>query len=91
MLPTESKGCSCPLYVFRATTLEPVMNIDKIVFRILGLVMLLSAILAYYHSPYWLCLTALMGLNMFQASFSGVCPLSVVLKKMGYQPGTIFK
>lgn len=67
------------------------MNIDKIVFRLLGLVILLSAILAYYHSPYWLCLTALMGLNMFQASFSGVCPLSLVLKKMGHQPGPIFK
>lgn len=66
------------------------MNIDKAVFRFAGLMILLSLLLAYYHSGYWLWLTAFVGLNMLQASFTGFCPLARILSRMGLKPGVAF-
>jgi len=66
------------------------MNIDKAVFRFAGSMILASLLLAYFHSLYWLWLTAFVGLNMLQASFTGVCPLALLLAKLGIQPGAAF-
>jgi len=52
------------------------MNIDKLVFRIAGSLVLVSLALGYWLSPYWLWLTAFVGANMLQASFTGYCPLA---------------
>jgi hypothetical protein len=43
------------------------------------------------HSHYWLWLTAFVGANLLQASFTGFCPLAIALKKLGFQPGEAFK
>ena len=59
------------------------MNIDRWVLRFAGFVVLLSLLLAVVHSSYWLWLTAFVGLNLFQSSFTGLCPLAIVLKKLG--------
>jgi hypothetical protein len=67
------------------------MNIDRIVFAFAGLMILLSVALAQLHTPYWLILTAFVGLNMFQAAFTGFCPLAKILKSVGLQPGKAFK
>ena len=67
------------------------MNIDRIVLAFAGCVVLLSLALAQLFSPYWLLLTAFVGLNMLQASFTGFCPLAMVLKRMGVQTGHAFK
>lgn len=67
------------------------MNVDRLVFRFAGLVVLLSVALAHWVHPGWLFLTAFVGLNMFQASFTGFCPLAIVLKKFGVKPGGAFK
>jgi len=66
------------------------MNIDQAVFRFAGLLILISVLLAYYHSAYWLWLTAFVGLNMLQASFTGLCPMAMILGKLGLKPGTAF-
>lgn len=66
------------------------MNIDKAVFRFAGLMVLVSLLLSHYHSAYWLWLTAFVGLNMLQASFTGFCPLARGLAKLGFKPGTAF-
>lgn len=66
------------------------MNIDKAVFRFAGSMILVSLFLAYYHSGYWLWLTAFVGLNMLQASFTGFCPLARFLSRMGLKPGAAF-
>jgi len=65
-------------------------NVDRLVFRIAGTFVLLSLALAYFHSPYWLWFTAFVGANMLQASFSGFCPLAMILQKLGVPAGTAF-
>ena len=65
-------------------------NIDRLVFRIAGIFILLSLALAHYHSPYWLWFTAFVGANMLQASFTGFCPMATILAKLGVPAGTAF-
>ena len=59
------------------------MSIDRWVLRFAGFMVLLSLALAQVHSSNWLWLTTFVGLNLFQSSFTGFCPLAIVLKKMG--------
>lgn len=66
------------------------LNIDKLVFRIAGIFILVSLLLAYFHSPYWLWFTAFVGANMAQSSFTGFCPLAMLLKTIGIKPGNAF-
>ena len=66
-------------------------NIDKLVFRIAGVFVLLSLALAQSHSPYWLWFTAFVGANMLQASFTGFCPLAMILSKLGAPTGAAFQ
>lgn len=66
------------------------MVIDRIVLAFAGLMVLTSLSLAYWVSPYWLILAGFVGLNLFQAAFTGFCPLAMVLKKLGYRPGAAF-
>lgn len=66
------------------------MNIDTAVFRFAGLLILIGLLLSQLHSVHWLWLTAFVGVNMLQASFTGFCPLARVLGKMGLKPGAAF-
>ncbi|MGE0115472.1 MAG: DUF2892 domain-containing protein [Steroidobacteraceae bacterium] len=66
------------------------MNIDKAVMRFAGLVVLVSLALGYYVHPYWYWLTAFVGANLLQASFTGFCPLAMILKKLGLRSGSAF-
>lgn len=67
------------------------MNIDRLVFAFAGTLILVSLLLGHYLHPYWLFLTAFVGLNMLQAAFTGFCPLARILKKLGFKPGQAFK
>lgn len=66
------------------------MNIDRWILRMAGFVVLLSVLLAFTSSPYWLWLTVFVGLNLFQSSFTGFCPLAIILKKLGGQSKPAF-
>lgn len=66
------------------------MNIDRLVFAIAGVFILLSLALSQLHSVYWLFFTAFVGLNMLQASFTGFCPLAKILKFLGKPTGSAF-
>ena len=66
------------------------MNIDRMVMAFAGSMILISLLLSQLHSVHWLWLTAFVGANLFQASFSGFCPLAKFLKKMGLKPGAAF-
>ncbi len=59
------------------------MTIDRAVMMFAGLMVLASLALGFYISPYWLLLTAFVGLNLIQASITGFCPASIVFKKLG--------
>ena len=67
------------------------MNIDRFVFAFAGFMILLSLTLGLTVSSYWYILTAFVGLNMFQAAFTGFCPLAIVLRKAGVKPGNAFQ
>ncbi|ASQ90318.1 sulfurtransferase [Prosthecochloris sp. GSB1] len=67
------------------------MNIDRLVFAFAGFFVLASLSLGYFFSPYWYLFTAFVGLNLFQAAFTGFCPLAKILKAAGVEPGSAFK
>ncbi len=67
------------------------MNIDRFVMAFAGSVVLVSLLLGQYVSPYWYFLTAFVGLNLLQASFTGFCPLALILRKFGVTPGCAFR
>ena len=67
------------------------MNVDRAVMAFAGTVVLLSVLLAQLVSPWWLLLTAFVGLNLLQASFTGFCPLAMILRKFGLAPGCAFR
>ena len=66
------------------------MSIERWVMRFAGTVVIVSLLLAHFVSPHWLWLTAFVGANLFQSSFTGFCPLAIILKRFGYQPGHAF-
>jgi hypothetical protein len=66
------------------------MNLDRLIFTVAGSFILLSVSLSVFHSPYWLFFTAFVGVNLLQASFTGFCPLAVLLKKAGVKAGHAF-
>lgn len=67
------------------------MNIDRLVFAFAGIVILISLALSQVHSVYWLLLTTFVGLNMLQASFTGFCPLAMILRRFGRPAGAAFE
>lgn len=66
------------------------MNIDRLVFAIAGVFILLSVALSQVHSVYWLWFTAFVGANLLQSAFTGFCPLAKILKAVGVTPGNAF-
>jgi hypothetical protein len=69
---------------------EVSMNLDRLVFTFAGSFVLLSVLMSVFHSPYWLFFTAFVGANLLQSSFTGFCPLAVLLKKAGVKTGPAF-
>jgi hypothetical protein len=67
------------------------MNIDRAVLAFAGLMVLLSAVLASLLSPWWLLLTAFVGLNLLQASVTGFCPAAMLFARLGLRPGQAFR
>ena len=67
------------------------MNVDRAVLAFAGAMVLLSLLLAWMFSPYWLIFTAFVGANMVQSAFTGLCPAAIVFRKMGVVPGNAFR
>ena len=66
------------------------MTLDRAVMAFAGAMVLVSLALAYSVSPYWLLLAAFVGVNLFQAAFTGFCPLAIILKHLGVASGPAF-
>jgi hypothetical protein len=66
------------------------MSIDRTVMAFAGAMVLISLVLGLYVSPNWYWLTAFVGANLFQASFTGFCPLAMILRRFGVRPGAAF-
>jgi hypothetical protein len=59
------------------------MKMHMIIRRFAGAFILASLLLAHYQSLYWLWFTAFVGFNLLQSSFTGFCPLEMILRKLG--------
>ena len=51
------------------------MTVDRLLRLIAGFFVMLSVLLAWQVSPYFLLFTAFVGLNLFQSAFTNWCPL----------------
>lgn len=58
------------------------MTIERQIRTFAGTFILLSLALAHFHHPNWLYFTAFVGVNLLQSSFTGFCPLEIVLRKL---------
>lgn len=66
------------------------MSVDRAVMAFAGALIMISLVLSQVHNGYWLVLTAFVGVNLFQASFTGFCPAAKILKYLGLRPGVAF-
>jgi Protein of unknown function (DUF2892) len=58
------------------------MTVENQVRAFAGSFILSSLLLAHFHSPNWLWLTAFVGVNLLQSSVTRFCPLELVLVKV---------
>ena len=61
------------------------MSIERALFAFGGVMVMLSALLTYFHSPHWVWFTLFIGFNCFQSSFTGFCPPKYVMRKLKSQ------
>ena len=68
---------------------------EMVIRRIAGLFVLGSLALGWFVNPLWFLFTAFVGLNLFQSSLTGFCPLERILGKAGlfgcHAPGAVTK
>jgi hypothetical protein len=58
------------------------MTVENSIRMLAGTMILISLVLYYLASPYWLLLAAFVGLNLFQSSVTGFCPAEMILKRI---------
>jgi hypothetical protein len=59
------------------------MTVERAVRLVAGLMILFSLALAHFFSLNWLWLTAFVGLNLMQSSFTNWCPAMSFFRAMG--------
>lgn len=57
--------------------------LERILFLMAGILVIISASLAWIHNIYWLILTILVGLNLLVFSLTGFCPSAIFFHRMG--------
>ncbi len=67
-------------------TTTPHWPLERILFALAGTVTLLSVLLAAVVSPWFLILTAFVGVNQLTYVTLRACPASLLLKKLGVTP-----
>lgn len=60
------------------------MKTNSLVRLLAGVVVLLGTVLAWQVSPWWLLLPGFAGLNLIQSVFTGFCPPTLILRKLGW-------
>ena len=60
------------------------MKTDSLVRLLAGSVVLLGTALAATASPWWLLLPAFAGVNLIQSVFTGFCPPTLLVRKLGW-------
>ena len=60
--------------------------LERITVLIAGIIILVSVILAWIHSPYWLVITFIVGVNEVMFALKGICLTSNILYILGAKP-----
>ena len=60
------------------------MRIESLIRLLAGTVVLTGTGLGHYVNSWWLLLPAFAGLNLIQSVFTGFCPPSLILRKVGW-------
>ena len=66
------------------------MTAQSLTMTFAGAFVLISLILAHFYGqvdlsqPSWLWFTLFVGANLFQAGLTGFCPLTKILKRLGF-------
>ncbi|MDX2185371.1 MAG: DUF2892 domain-containing protein [Opitutaceae bacterium] len=63
------------------------MKIENLIRLLAGTFGLLGSALAWFVDPLWVILPAFVGFNLIQSVFTGFCPPSLVLRKLGWVDG----
>ena len=63
------------------------MSLERAVTAFAGVMILISVALTQLVSPLWWLLTAFVGLNLLQSSFTGFCPAAMIMRKLGVGTG----
>lgn len=58
------------------------MSVEKALMAFAGFMVMLSVALTHWVHPNFVWLTLFVGANLFQQSFTGFCPASMVMKKV---------
>jgi len=61
------------------------MTIERYLRAIAGFFVLVSVLLARFHSQYWLFFAGFVELNLLQSAFTNWCPMMTILKKLGVE------
>ncbi|MEI6502426.1 MAG: DUF2892 domain-containing protein [Armatimonadota bacterium] len=59
------------------------MTIEKALRIMAGIMILLSAALTHFVSPWWILLTIFIGVNLLQSGFTNWCPAISLFKALG--------
>jgi len=63
---------------------------ERIIWLVAGIFILISLTFAYFFSKYWLILAALVGVNLIILSLTGYCLMANILDKFGVKPLYLF-
>ena len=55
---------------------------ERMVRRLAGVFVIVSLLLAWKVSPWWLALNAFVGVNLLQSSFTGFCPPEILFRRV---------
>ncbi len=58
------------------------MSVERALTAFAGLMILISLALTQWVHPNFIWFTAFIGANLFQQSFTGFCPASIILKRL---------
>ncbi len=61
------------------------MTVENSIRLLAGSMIILSLVLYLLVSPYWLLLTAFVGLNLMQSSITKFCPAEIMLRRVFFK------
>ena len=65
-------------------------NLDRAVMLLAGTLVLASTAAGLLWTPWAFALTAFVGINLVQTSFTGFCPAAILLSRFGVKGGCAF-